>query len=105
MTDIIVEPFDFSHLKPGLSHVMIHINVGKMPPSRVHNHLQRIRKETPLCRQLGDMGITFTVAAMHESSTDVKMIRAIEVETEISNEPSPEDLEAYEAFERANSNL
>jgi len=106
MTDIIVETFDFRDCVPDKTHVLIHVNVGKMPPSRATAYLKSVREVTPLCQHLKKMGVPFTVVAMREASTDVKVMPAMTVEMDQdTNEVSHEDIEAWEAFDRANRAL
>ena len=97
MVDIIVETLDFSNA----DHVMIHVNVGKMPPQVANNYLDRIKKVTPLCKQLEELSIPFTLVGMRNTENH-ETVKAMEVSIDSNNDTiEPEDLEAYEAFNRA----
>ena len=98
MTDIVIEQFDFSHLVGGHGHVLIHAYVGKMPPQRWTSYLMDIREHTPLCNQLTELGIEFTIVPMHDK-VEHEVVKTITVETE--DTLIEDNNEAHEAYDRA----
>lgn len=83
MKDIIIEPLDFSYLDPETSHVMIHVNVGKMPPTRVKSYLDSIAETTPVCKKLCEIGISFTVVPMRPHEQTVEPDIQIDMEEQL----------------------
>jgi len=62
-TSIEVQLLDFDHLNPATSHIMIHVDVGKMPPRRISKYLDNVRQQFGLCKQLEKAGFKYSLIA------------------------------------------
>jgi len=58
-----VEFLDLSQLTTLDSFVLIHVNIGNMPPSRMYKHITNVRENLPLCVMLDSKRIKYAVVA------------------------------------------
>ena len=76
-------------------HVIIHVNVGKMPGRRILEYLKRTGDSMPLCEDLRKKGINYTLAAVRQDG-----FRAVDVKVEYKDDtPVSEAIQYDEAME------
>ncbi len=96
MHNVTIETYDFSHLTPDHSHVLVHVNVGKMPPGHVKQYLERFSQNFNLCKQLEALGINFSIVPSRDNER-VKVDPIQEMEKlELNSKPMIEPKQAEE---------
>ena len=111
MSDISIEQHDFGNLNPETSHVVIKVDIGKLPPDRAMLFLKRVGENLDLLKQLDSLAIPYTLAACRDgipsqdiavyndncnvvtdfNMTTVAIVDDSEPECEIKEEPKPEE--------------
>lgn len=65
-TSLDIVPFDFGHLRPSTSHILIYVDVGNMMGIRLHEYLKRVKRDFGLCKQLDSQGFEFSIIAKRD---------------------------------------
>lgn len=76
-----VEVLDFTGFDPFSTHVLININIGRMPPSRASDYLERTKNSLPLCKMLERNDITYSLIGCRSDGT-----KALEVAIEYKDD-------------------
>lgn len=69
-TSVQLETLDLSELDKD-SFVLIHVDVGRMPPKRVRNYFERFRNEFKLCQMLDEREIQYALIANRRNEKEV----------------------------------
>lgn len=56
-----VEVLDLSGIDPTMTHVLINVNIGRMPPARASKYLKDTQETLPLCKMLNEQGISYSL--------------------------------------------
>jgi hypothetical protein len=98
MTDVTIDTYDFSQLAPETGHVLIHVDVGKLPPNRIRPYLEKFEANFPLCQQLNNLDIPYSIVQRRYQPNHVDVDLNVhtlslnsEPECEIKEEPKTEE--------------
>jgi len=88
-----VEILDLSSLTPDDNFVLIRVDVGKMPPQRVHDYVIKVKEQFELCKKLEKKNIQYSVIGCRSDGR-----QAVEVSIEYKDD---EPVSTTTAFDEA----
>lgn len=84
-----VEVLDLTGIDPEMTHVLINVNTGRMPPNSARKYLKDTKETLPLCKMLDEQGISYSLIGCR---SDGQQVVGVNVEYTDDDNPTPKSM-------------